>query len=135
MKRYFDELETRAEDQRESNLLSALPKHIAHAKAKSSYFAQLLQNVEPSEIDSRRALARLPVTRKAQLVVGPLGELLSYIDRRFLDNLAQRVRQASAVIDIPAESFEQRRYEVRAGLRLVISRIEIVGLIAPKTVD
>ncbi len=68
MKRYFDELETRAEDQRESNLLSALPKHVAHAKAKSTYFAQLLQNVDPSEIDSRRALAGLPVTRKAQLV-------------------------------------------------------------------
>src|SRR5688572_16210080 len=68
MKRYFDELETRADDQRESNLLSALPKHIAHAKAKSSYFAQLLQNVDPSAIDSRRALASLPVTRKAQLV-------------------------------------------------------------------
>jgi phenylacetate-CoA ligase len=68
MKRYFDELETRAADQRESDLLSALPGQIAHAKAKSAYFAQLLQNVEPRDIDSRRALAGLPVTRKAQLV-------------------------------------------------------------------
>jgi len=68
MKRYFDHLETRAADQRESDLLSALPRQIAHAKAKSAYFAQLLQKVEPRDIDSRRALAGLPVTRKAQLV-------------------------------------------------------------------
>jgi phenylacetate-CoA ligase len=68
MKRYFDDLETRSADQRESDLLSALPGQIAHAKAKSAYFAQLLQNVEPRDIDSRRALAGLPVTRKAQLV-------------------------------------------------------------------
>jgi len=68
MKRYFDELETRAADERESHLMSVLPRQIAHAKAKSTYFAQLLQKVEPHGIDSRRALAELPVTRKAQLV-------------------------------------------------------------------
>src|SRR5207247_10415951 len=68
MKRYFDELETGAADERESHLMSVLPRQIAHAKAKSTYFAQLLQKVEPHGIDSRRALAELPVTRKAQLV-------------------------------------------------------------------
>src|SRR5438034_396167 len=48
--------------------MSVLPRQIAHAKAKTTFFAQLLQKVEPHGIDSRRALAELPVTRKAQLV-------------------------------------------------------------------
>jgi phenylacetate-CoA ligase len=65
---YFDQLEIRTPSERELHLFSELPLRIAHAKAKSPYFAELLSKVDPNDINSRRALAALPVTRKAQLV-------------------------------------------------------------------
>jgi phenylacetate-CoA ligase len=68
MTAYFDQLEIRTPDERESQLFSELPARIAHAKAKSPYFAELLSNVDSNEVNSRRALATLPVTRKSQLV-------------------------------------------------------------------
>ena len=68
MVQYFDRLETRSADERESALQSALPALVAHAKAKSPYFARLLASVDPRDIASRHALAALPVTRKSQLL-------------------------------------------------------------------
>jgi phenylacetate-CoA ligase len=68
MTSYFDRLEVCAPEERELRLFSELPSRIAHAKANSPYFAELLGNVDPKDIDSRRALAALPVTRKSQLV-------------------------------------------------------------------
>jgi len=65
---YFDQLEIRTPDEREAQLFSDLPARIAHAKSKSPYFAELLAAVEPDAVNSRRALAALPVTRKSQLV-------------------------------------------------------------------
>ena len=68
MTAYFDQLEIRTPDEREAQLFSDLPARIAHAKSKSPYFAELLAAVEPDAVNSRRALAALPVTRKSQLV-------------------------------------------------------------------
>ncbi len=68
MTAYFDQLEIRTPEEREAQLLSDLPARIAHAKSKSPYFAELLAAVEPDAVNSRRALAALPVTRKSQLV-------------------------------------------------------------------
>jgi phenylacetate-CoA ligase len=68
MTSYFDALEIRTPDERESQLFSELPAQIAQAKAKSPYFAELLERVDPNEINSREALAALPVTRKSQLI-------------------------------------------------------------------
>ncbi len=68
MTRYFDQLEIRTPEERESQLFAALPAHIAHAKSRSAYFAELLSGVEPDEVNSRRALSVLPVTRKSQLI-------------------------------------------------------------------
>ena len=68
MVQYFDRLETRSADERESALQSALPALVAHAKAKSPDFARLLASVDPRDIASRHALAALPVTRKSQLL-------------------------------------------------------------------
>ncbi len=64
---YFDKLEVRDPQQRERELLQALPEHVAHAKAKAPYFAKLLADVDPRSLTSRDALARLPVTRKSEL--------------------------------------------------------------------
>ncbi|MBX5453321.1 MAG: AMP-binding protein [Acidobacteriia bacterium] len=66
--RYYDSLEIRDPIVRERALMEALPGQIAYAKAHSAYFGALLKDVEPAEINSRKALAELPVTRKADLI-------------------------------------------------------------------
>ena len=60
--------------------MAALPKHIAHAKRHAPGFARILKDVRPEKINSREALARLPVTRKSDLAslqkeLPPLGGL------------------------------------------------------------
>ena len=64
---FFDELETRDPEEREREQFAALRRQIAHAQANAPYFAQLLAEVDSADITDRRALARLPVTRKADL--------------------------------------------------------------------
>ena len=64
---FYDPLETRAPEDRERYLLNQLPRLVAHAKEKTSYFFNLLAGVNPHDVHSRAALAQLPVTRKADL--------------------------------------------------------------------
>ncbi|MBS0318847.1 MAG: AMP-binding protein, partial [Proteobacteria bacterium] len=64
---YYDSLETRDPAEREAALLAALPRQIAHARAHSPALAAILAEVDPEQVRSRAALARLPVTRKAEL--------------------------------------------------------------------
>jgi len=66
--KYYDSLETRDPDERERSLLDRLPRQVAHAKLHSPYFARILAEVNPNEVHSRAALAKLPVTRKSDLV-------------------------------------------------------------------
>ncbi|MBP9904725.1 MAG: AMP-binding protein [Rhodoferax sp.] len=68
MNNFFDALETREPAAREMALLSALPVQVAHAKLASPAFAQLLQDVDPFSVNSRQALAQLPVIRKHELL-------------------------------------------------------------------
>jgi phenylacetate-CoA ligase len=65
---FFDDLETRDPEQRRRDLFSRLPAHVAHAKSRSPYFAQALAAVDPASVASAAALAKLPVTRKADIV-------------------------------------------------------------------
>ena len=65
---YFDELETREPKERERALFAALPGHIAHAKARAPYFAEVLAHVEAAAVVDRAALAALPITRKSELI-------------------------------------------------------------------
>jgi phenylacetate-CoA ligase len=68
MNAHFDTLETRDPEARERAQLARLPQQIAHAKAKAPAFATLLAGIEPAAIGTREALARLPVTRKSELL-------------------------------------------------------------------
>ena len=68
MSEFFDVLETRAPEQRERELMAALPGAIAHAMARSPAIAEQLRGVDPATVDSRAALARLPVLRKHELL-------------------------------------------------------------------
>jgi len=68
MSNHFDALETRDPVQREAALLAALPNQVAHAKASARAFAQSLQSVDAASVNSRAALAKLPVIRKHELL-------------------------------------------------------------------
>jgi phenylacetate-CoA ligase len=65
---FYDNLETRDPEVREKEQMAALSEQVAHAKANSHYFGDILKDVEPKDITSREALAALPVTRKSDLV-------------------------------------------------------------------
>ncbi len=68
MSMFYDTLETRAPAEREAALMAALPRQIAHAQQASPAFAGILAGVDAATITSRAALARLPVTRKHELL-------------------------------------------------------------------
>jgi phenylacetate-CoA ligase len=77
---YFDKLETRSSRRREMQLMAELPRLVAHAKKRAPGFARILEDVSPSNIRTRKALATLPVTRKSDLAtlqkeLPPLGGL------------------------------------------------------------
>src|SRR5579885_2804345 len=65
---FYDTLETRDPQARERELLAALPKQIAHAKAHAPAYAALWRDVDPASVTSRAALARLPAVRKSELI-------------------------------------------------------------------
>jgi phenylacetate-CoA ligase len=64
---FFDPLETRDPNAREAALMAALPAQVALAQRHAPAFAALLQGVNAESVNSRAALARLPVTRKSEL--------------------------------------------------------------------
>ena len=68
MTTFFDALETRSQASREAALLAALPRQIAHAQTHTPAFATILEGVDAGAITSRATLARLPVTRKYELL-------------------------------------------------------------------
>ncbi|WP_345535751.1 phenylacetate--CoA ligase family protein [Variovorax defluvii] len=68
MNDYYDALEIRDPEERERDLMGALPKQIAQAQTAAPAFAKILDGVKPADITSREALARLPVTRKSELL-------------------------------------------------------------------
>ena len=65
---HFDALETRDPQQRERAQFAELPRQVARAKAGSPAFARILGEVDAAAVTSRAALARLPVTRKSELL-------------------------------------------------------------------
>src|SRR5882672_11313775 len=67
MPQYYDSLEARDPKERERLLMAALPGQMAHAKRRASGWARILADVDPAGVNSRAALAKLPVTRKSDL--------------------------------------------------------------------
>jgi phenylacetate-CoA ligase len=66
MTEHYDALETRSPGEREADLFARLPQLLAAALRAPAY-AERLRGVEPAAITDRRALASLPVLRKAEL--------------------------------------------------------------------
>jgi len=77
---YYDDLETRDTEAREQSLFERLPIQLENAKQKSSAFARSLAEIDAATVTDRKALAKLPVLRKSELVdlqrnTPPLGAL------------------------------------------------------------
>ncbi len=64
---YFDLLEIRDPQQREEELFDSLSTHLKLAAKKASFVRQQLEDVDIDSINSRAALAQLPVIRKSEL--------------------------------------------------------------------
>ena len=96
---YFDALETRAPAAREAALMDALPRLIAHAQQHSRALANILAGVEAQKVTTREALARLPVTRKSELLQRQEHQPLAH-------NLWQEQRQQ--LLQAIAEQAERR---------------------------
>ena len=67
MTEYFDTLETRSVDARDAAQMAALPAQVA-AALRTPAMAERLSGVDASAVNSRAALAALPVTRKSELL-------------------------------------------------------------------
>ncbi|PKO94449.1 MAG: AMP-dependent synthetase [Betaproteobacteria bacterium HGW-Betaproteobacteria-10] len=65
---FYDPLETRDPDEREADLMDKLARQVAHAKETTHYYFQTLAGVNPFECTTRDALAKLPLTRKRDLI-------------------------------------------------------------------
>lgn len=109
---HYDALETRDPAQREAALMAALPDHVAQAQRMASAFAEILRGVDAAAVSSRAALARLPVTRKYELLArqqaaraaggDPLGGFAAIGWRGLLrDKGARRVFQSPGPIYEP----------------------------------
>lgn len=68
MSDFFDTLETRDPAVREAAQMVALARQVAHAQRHAPAYGQLLAGVAAAGIDSRAALATLPLTRKEELL-------------------------------------------------------------------
>ena len=64
---HYDQLETRDPAQRERAIFGLLPDLVRRAKAEAPGWQQHLAGVEPGDVTSREALARLPLLRKSSL--------------------------------------------------------------------
>jgi phenylacetate-CoA ligase len=67
MNEFYDALETRSADERETALMAALPAQVTAAKGTRA-FGTLLAGVDAAVVNSRSALTALPVTRKHELL-------------------------------------------------------------------
>ena len=68
MSDHYDKRETRVPEAREAELMTRLAAQVSHAQAHAPAFAELLHDVDAATVLSRTALARLPVTRKHELL-------------------------------------------------------------------
>ena len=85
---FYDALETRPAELRERHLMKALARQVAQARERTGAYAELLAGVAPGDVVSRAALARLPVTRKHEL-------LLRQHAARYMEDIARRSADAA----------------------------------------
>jgi phenylacetate-CoA ligase len=100
MSKYFDDLETRDPGLRERKVFEALQEQIANAKKHAPYFTQLLKDVHAHEVVDRARLAKLPVTRKSDLMT------LQKLDPPFGGMSAAKVSQLGRIFCSPGPIYD-----------------------------
>lgn len=65
---YYDDLETQDPVERERQLFSSLREHVSRAQTASPHYANTLAGVDPTALNDRTALAKLPVLYKSDLI-------------------------------------------------------------------
>ncbi len=97
---HFDTRETRDPEEREREQLAQLPRQIAHAMNSTPAYARIFLEVNPAAVSTREALARLPVTRKSELLE------LQTAERPFGGFAAVRRGEAVRVFASPGPIYE-----------------------------
>src|SRR5512141_1003706 len=64
---FYDLLETRDAEKRETALFEALPRFLEEARSRAPALERRLAGVRSADVSSRAALARVPVLRKSDL--------------------------------------------------------------------
>ncbi|HZQ63335.1 MAG TPA: AMP-binding protein [Casimicrobiaceae bacterium] len=100
MSEHYDTLETRDPELREGQAFAAVRAQIAHAKRSSPAFARILAEIDPDAIVDRASLARVPVTRKSELLE------LQQANRPFGGFAATRWGEAARVFASPGPLYE-----------------------------
>ena len=65
---YYDSLETRDPEIREKEQFSSLPGHLRRVSQRAPFIANQINGLSIDSIDSREALAQIPVVRKSELI-------------------------------------------------------------------
>lgn len=68
MNDFYDDLETRSPTDREQSLVKAVANQVEQAKSNTSAYATLLKDITPAMINSVDDIAKLPITRKSELI-------------------------------------------------------------------
>ena len=68
MTEHYDSLETRDPQERQQALVESVCAQIAHAKSNTPIYKKLLAEVDPDQITDTEAIAKLPITRKSELI-------------------------------------------------------------------
>jgi phenylacetate-CoA ligase len=68
MSEFYDDMETRDGEVRDAAQFAELPFQIANARDNAPFYRSLFKGISPGDIASREALARLPLTRKSELI-------------------------------------------------------------------
>ena len=87
MSEYFDDLETRAPDVREADMFGSLPAKLQDIAERIPAWKERLADIDLSSINSREALAKIPVLRKPELMeaqanLPPFG---GFVDQNLLN--------------------------------------------------
>ena len=68
MPTYYDALETRDPQLRQTELIHAVANQVTHAKNNSAYYKKLFAGINAADITSPNTIAKLPITRKSELI-------------------------------------------------------------------
>jgi phenylacetate-CoA ligase len=104
-RKYFDDKETQDPAKREAELMARLPQQVAHAQGKAPYYAALLKGIDAKSINSRAALASLPLTRKSEV------STLQAKDPPFAGLMAGQIAELATIFQSPGPIYEAAGFE------------------------